>query len=787
MADYVDQNVLTAQRWVNSQYSSKPGYQRCPEDGRTGWSTMYSLIMGLQVELGITALSANFGPGTLSRLEARGALRDGESNGNIVRIVQGAFYCKGYNPYAQDGDWGPNTTVALNKMKSDQGLSPDGILQPKVFKSLLTMDAYVKLGGGNDQVRAIQQWLNRSYWTRPWFFIIPCDGIYSRDVQKALLMVIQSTIGVADSGVNGVFGPATRAGLQAHEISQGASGIWVQLLSAACVFNGTIPAEEEQTATSAFKTVFDDRLAQYLDLFQKFTLLPRSGRATYATWAELLVSTGDPTRHTTGCDTSKTITPAIAAELVRQGYKVVGRYLQNGTTPSTNLDKEIKPGELDTIFNAGLRVFPIWQFNARLLSDFTYEKGRTEGRMAHERMKYYKFRPGVTIYFAVDYDATDANIDSNILPYFRGVQLALSSLGKQYRAGVYGSRNVCTRISDGALTGSSFVSGMSTGFSGNLGYPLPRNWAYSQIREFKFSGGAETIDLDNTVNRWGDGAGIGADGREGGAAGTLAATLARVDAVYAKAKAYNASKANELTMMYLRHPNYSTQYPGWLNLLPFDQRWIDEAVREFGDVTDVVSYADPKLGVQVKIDHLIATAACVQKYGSGNGSQVTLGDFGGWGGDIITFYCDWRSNLGDYKDPYAFCQARLAKQGQTSSFGFSDLIEDVDGFLIGEQLRSTGLPFNQILRTHLETKASAQRFQSFWNKRFNSNVQTASDAAIAMLTNKDVGGVFNALRTGLFLQMIGPLSMQPEQIPSDQLNRFVQGFADTLRSRAQIG
>jgi hypothetical protein len=36
----------------------------------------------------------------------------------------------------------------------------------------------------------------------------------------------------------------------------------------------------------------------------------------------------------------------------------VGRYLDEH--PEGTLDKEIKPGELQTIFEAGLRCFPIW-------------------------------------------------------------------------------------------------------------------------------------------------------------------------------------------------------------------------------------------------------------------------------------------------------------------------------------------------------------------------------------------------------------------------------------------
>lgn len=32
---------------------------------------------------------------------------------------------------------------------------------------------------------------------------------------------------------------------------------------------------------------------------------------------------------------------------------------------------------------------------------------------------------------------------------------------------------------------SSFVADMSTGYSGNMGYPMPANWAFDQILEFQ--------------------------------------------------------------------------------------------------------------------------------------------------------------------------------------------------------------------------------------------------------------------------------------------------------------
>ncbi|MFL2099124.1 hypothetical protein ACEN37_12870, partial [Marinilactibacillus psychrotolerans] len=46
---------------------------------------------------------------------------------------------------------------------------------------------------------------------------------------------------------------------------------------------------------------------------------------------------------------------------------------------------------------------------------------------------------------------------------------------------------------------TSFVSGMSTGFSGNLGYPLPKNWAFDQISTITLGSGEGLIEIDNNI------------------------------------------------------------------------------------------------------------------------------------------------------------------------------------------------------------------------------------------------------------------------------------------------
>ena len=66
-----DEMVLKTQQWLNATYSGKTGYNEIPENGNTGWTTIYALLPALQIELGITATADNFGPSTISKFNAR--------------------------------------------------------------------------------------------------------------------------------------------------------------------------------------------------------------------------------------------------------------------------------------------------------------------------------------------------------------------------------------------------------------------------------------------------------------------------------------------------------------------------------------------------------------------------------------------------------------------------------------------------------------------------------------------------------------------------------------------
>ncbi|MER7733755.1 glycoside hydrolase domain-containing protein [Streptomyces erythrochromogenes] len=489
-----DEMVRLAQRFVNTTYGNGAtlGISKLDENGVTSWTTMYALTRALQYEMGITSLSDSFGPTTLGTIGSKYGKLDETTvpSANFCRIIQSALYCKGYDGGEIDGKYNSRVKASVAKLIQNMGLSaayPGSSLWPKVAKGLFNMDAYVTVNGGSDTIRTIQQWLNGRYILRKDFYAIPCDGHHSRDVAKSMLFAVQYELGMADGTANGAFGPGTQAGLKSHTVSAGATGTWAQLFTAAMVLNKrAVPFGD---FTGAVKTGVES--------FQSFMKLPVTGSGDFQTWASLLVSYGDQTRKGTACDGVTMITQARAEALKAAGYKYVGRYLYNPSTTSLP-EKAIQPGELATIKANGLRCFPIFQTWSRSADYFSYNQGTGDAFKAIEWAQYHGFKPGTIIYFAVDYDAMDGEITEYIVPHFRGVMRTIAE-NSGYRVGVYGPRNVCQRVADAGFAETSFVSDMSSGFSGNLGYPMPTNWAFDQIATITVGSGAGSINIDNNI------------------------------------------------------------------------------------------------------------------------------------------------------------------------------------------------------------------------------------------------------------------------------------------------
>jgi peptidoglycan hydrolase-like protein with peptidoglycan-binding domain len=470
----MDEMVLEVQEWVNDTYGDNPNYTPVTEDGITGGGTVDALITALQIEIGISSPDGVFGPATLT---ACPTLSSSNAPRNEVYILQGALYCKGYNPNGLDGGYGNGVTTAIKKFQSDAGLTTqDGIATPMIFQALLNTDAYTLISSGDSNIRTIQQNLNRDY--NSVIGLIPSNGVYSKSTNVALIKAVQHEQG---NSTDGLWGPTTQAACPTIP-GTGATKNFILLLQYSLYCNGYNP--------NGFDGLYGNGVKTAVTNFQQFVELTADGYAGPQTWASLLVSTGDPNRKGTACDCSTTITDEKAATLVANGYKIVGRYLTGKYAMTSD--------ELEIIFSNGLSVFPIFELG-NTLSYFTEEQGRSDANAALIAAKDIGFESGTIIYFAVDFDALDEEVTNNVIPYFKGINEQFSNDNYNYLIGIYGPRNVCSRVADAGYSSNSFASDMSTGFSGNLGYKLPEDWAFDQISTITIGSGEGQIVIDNDI------------------------------------------------------------------------------------------------------------------------------------------------------------------------------------------------------------------------------------------------------------------------------------------------
>lgn len=138
---------------------------------------------------------------------------------------------------------------------------------------------------------------------------------------------------------------------------------------------------------------------------------------------------------------------------------------------------------------AGLRVFPIYEDGGYEIEYFSRNRGYQDGITAAKKAAELGFPSKTTIYFAVDVDIQDGDIEGTVVPYMRGIIDALKL--SPYEPGIYGTRNVCLHGEEVGMK-YSFVADMSYGWSGNLGFRMPTNWAFDQFTEYPI--GSTDID-----------------------------------------------------------------------------------------------------------------------------------------------------------------------------------------------------------------------------------------------------------------------------------------------------
>ena len=508
-----DQFVLEVQRYLNNRYSGYKGvWVPLAENGQTGTLMIEGLIRAFQIENGVPNVTGYLGPytvGVMKGLQEISIMDPNDEPNPNVALIQCALFCKGYHAGGITGIYYTNGVNAVKEMQSDASIGVTGKINWKVWMGLFSMYWFKLVSGGNTTIRTIQKQLN-SDWSDV-LGVQACDGVMSRNTALSLVGALQAAEGLTTwiddlSVVN--FGDATTA--NCPTLRQGVNGNNIKFNKIAqygLYFNGINQRK--------FDGIFDSDMSYNVSQFQnKYGLTgminDSPGVIGVSTMKSLLTSKGDTGRLALACDCSTILTSTQANDLYESGYRYIGRYLTGTVGVGTEeRSKALTISEINAIQNAGLSIFPIYQDGGYYSEYFGKTlQGSYDAVTAIQRAKRLGFTNGTTIYFAVDFDCLEYETDGLIIPYFRQINTVFNQSGinsKNYKVGIYAPRYVCTKVYEAGLAEYSFVADMSTGFSGNLGYAIPENWAFDQFFEYTYPS-SPSFDLDK----------VGFSGRDSG-------------------------------------------------------------------------------------------------------------------------------------------------------------------------------------------------------------------------------------------------------------------------------
>jgi hypothetical protein len=194
-----------------------------------------------------------------------------------------------------------------------------------------------------------------------------------------------------------------------------------------------------------------------------------------------------------GLDTTMELTRHAAA-LKAQGYDFALRYYSN------NASKNLSLGEARALSGAGLKIGVVWETSGTRASFFSRAQGLADGAQAYRMAREVIGQPfGSAIYFAVDYDPTQADLDGVISNYFTGVHAALHVANEgepSYLVGVYGSGLCCGTLVERGQASLSWLS-QSSAFAGSRQYAEQKRYDLIQMLPARVPGeGGVVLSID---------------------------------------------------------------------------------------------------------------------------------------------------------------------------------------------------------------------------------------------------------------------------------------------------
>lgn len=147
------------------------------------------------------------------------------------------------------------------------------------------------------------------------------------------------------------------------------------------------------------------------------------------------------------------------------GYEFVVRYTYSLTHSSKD---KLTRAEALHLSSMGIYLVTVFENAGDHAGYFKYSQGSSDGLSAFNYAFVTVKQPEATpVYFAVDYDATEQDLQQRVIPYFQ----AIRSYRGGYHVGVYGSGFVCRRLKELGLVSFTWLA-------------QPPGWAESDYQDY---------------------------------------------------------------------------------------------------------------------------------------------------------------------------------------------------------------------------------------------------------------------------------------------------------------
>lgn len=170
-----------------------------------------------------------------------------------------------------------------------------------------------------------------------------------------------------------------------------------------------------------------------------------------------------------GCDTATLVTSARLNSILAKNYTFIGRYIEQVESVHNGLTAT----EAERISNAGLDIVSLYEPKGMDgANHYTSAQALKDVVEALKLARDLNQPGGSVIYFCVDFDATESDVQNNIIPYFNTIYNAFvdrEGNPEEYKLGIYGSGYVCSTVSQNRPTVYTMLAA-ATAWKGSSSY-----------------------------------------------------------------------------------------------------------------------------------------------------------------------------------------------------------------------------------------------------------------------------------------------------------------------------